>query len=38
MCFIRVLNMSLYCMNLQSELSLMNVLGFQKVFPCCAEH
>lgn len=38
MCFIRVLNMPLYCVNLPSELTLMNVLGFLKVFPCCAEH
>jgi len=37
MCFVRALNVSSYCVNLQSELSLTNVLGFQKVFPCCAE-
>jgi len=37
MCYIRLLNISLYCIKLQAELSPMNVLGFQKVFPCCAE-
>lgn len=37
MCFIRVLNISLYCVKFQSELSLTNVLGFQKVASCCAE-